>query len=122
VNDDLKINIMLQAGAITATVVVKSETIQVELGTPANSTTIEGVQVRDLTLNTRNYEQLVSPMPGVSANTTDELYIGTRPLRASPLPCPTPSTAIAIRPITGPWTESTTWTAAAIRDADDLPQ
>jgi hypothetical protein len=76
VNDDLKINITLQVGAITETVEVKSQTIQVELGTPANSTTIEGVQVRELTLNTRNYEQLVSLMPGVSANTTDELYIG----------------------------------------------
>ncbi len=46
------------------------------MGRPANATTIEGTQVRELTLNTRNYEQLVSLMPGVSANTTDELYIG----------------------------------------------
>jgi hypothetical protein len=76
VNDDLKINITLQVGAITETVEVKSQTALVELGTPANTTTIEGVQVRELTLNTRNYEQLVSLMPGVSANTTDELYIG----------------------------------------------
>jgi hypothetical protein len=76
VNDDLKINITMQVGAITETVEVKSQAIQVELGTPANSTTIEGVQVRELTLNTRNYEQLVSLMPGVSANTTDELFVG----------------------------------------------
>src|ERR1700722_20385575 len=76
VSDDLKINITLQVGAITETVEVRSQAGQVELGTAANATTIEGVQVRELTLSTRNYEQLVALMPGVSANTTDELYIG----------------------------------------------
>ena len=76
VNDDLKINFNMQVGAITETVEVRAEAVQVETGTPANATTIEGTQVRELTLNTRNYEQLVSLMPGVSANTTDELYIG----------------------------------------------
>lgn len=76
VNDDLKINIVLQVGAVTETVEVAAQALQVELGTPANATTIDGTQVRELTLNTRNYEQLVSLMPGVSANTTDELYIG----------------------------------------------
>jgi hypothetical protein len=48
----------------------------VELATPAESTTITGTQVRELSLRTRNYEQLVSLMPGVTANATDELYIG----------------------------------------------
>ena len=76
VNDDLKINLVLQVGAITETVEVKAQGARVELGSPASATTIEGTQVRELTLNTRNYEQLVSLMPGVSANTTDELYIG----------------------------------------------
>src|SRR5206468_6041046 len=42
----------------------------------ANSSTIQGVQVLELSLGTRNYEQLVSLVPGVTANTTDELYIG----------------------------------------------
>jgi Carboxypeptidase regulatory-like domain len=76
VNDDLKINIVLQVGATTDTVEVKSEAVAVELGTPANATTIEGVQVRELSLSTRNYEQLVSMMPGVTASATDQLYIG----------------------------------------------
>ena len=47
-----------------------------ELGTTANASTIEGTQVRELSLSTRNYEQLVAMMPGVTANTTDQLYIG----------------------------------------------
>jgi len=76
VNDDLKINFALQVGAITETVEVKSQAVAVELGTPANATTIEGVQVRELSLSTRNYEQLVSLMPGVTASATDQLYIG----------------------------------------------
>ena len=109
-NDDLKINIMLQAGAITATVVMKSETIQVELGTPANSTTIEGVQVRDLTLNTRNYEQLVSPMPGVSANTTDELHIGN--------PGPAGFAATLPYSINGNRNSSNNWTVDGIDNVD----
>ena len=76
VNDSLKINFSLQVGAVTDTVEVKSQAVAVELGTPANATTIEGVQVRELSLSTRNYEQLVSLMPGVTASSTDQLYIG----------------------------------------------
>ena len=76
VNDNLKINITLQVGAATETVEVKAEAAQVELGTPAAATTIEGTQVRELPLGTRNYEQLVSLLPGVTASTTDDLYIG----------------------------------------------
>jgi len=76
VNDSLKINIALQVGAITETVEVKTEATAVELGTTANASTIEGTQVRELALSTRNYEQLVAMMPGVTANTTDQLYIG----------------------------------------------
>ncbi|MGD0868157.1 MAG: carboxypeptidase-like regulatory domain-containing protein [Bryobacteraceae bacterium] len=74
--DSLKINIELQVGAITETVEVKTQATAVELGTTANASTIEGTQVRELSLSTRNYEQLVALMPGVTANTTDQLYIG----------------------------------------------
>ena len=76
VNDNLKINISLQLGASTETVEVKAEAAQVDLGSAASATTITGTQINDLQLSTRNYEQLVSLMPGVSANTTDDLYIG----------------------------------------------
>src|ERR1019366_6344924 len=53
--DSLKINIELQVGAITDTVEVKSQAVAVELGTTANASTIEGTQVRELSLSTRNY-------------------------------------------------------------------
>ncbi len=77
VNDDLKINIKLEVGAMTDTVEVKGAAVQVDYGTPASSTTIEGTQVRELALGTRNFAQLVSLMPGVSnQGAVDELFKG----------------------------------------------
>jgi Carboxypeptidase regulatory-like domain len=76
VNDDLKINIPLEIGDVSQTVDVKESTGGVELASAAIASTITGTQVRELMLSTRNYEQLVSLSPGVTANTTDELYIG----------------------------------------------
>jgi hypothetical protein len=77
VNDDLKINIKLEVGSVTDVVDVKETAAPVELSSPANANTIEGTQVRELSLATRNYEQLVALMPGVTASATDELYVGT---------------------------------------------
>ena len=76
VNDNLQVNIALEVGAVTETVDVTAQSGGVELASVANANTIEGIQVRGLPLATRNYEQLVSLMPGVTANSTDELYIG----------------------------------------------
>jgi hypothetical protein len=78
VNDVLKINIAMQVGAVSETVEVTSASAPVELGTPSDSTTIEGTQVRELALGTRNFAQLVSLMPGVIDQTgVDELFPGT---------------------------------------------
>src|ERR1700686_2115737 len=76
VRDDLKINIALEVGSVTETVDVAATVASVELGTTASSTTITCQQVRELSIATRNYEQLVALMPGVTANAGDELYIG----------------------------------------------
>jgi hypothetical protein len=76
VHDDLKINIALEVGQVTETVEVRETTTPVELGTTASSTTITGTQVRELSLATRNYEQLVALMPGVTSVSRDELFIG----------------------------------------------
>jgi hypothetical protein len=76
VNDDLKINITLHIGALTEVVTVEESAVAVELGSPASATVIDGQQIRELSLGTRNYEQLVALMPGVASNPTDELYIG----------------------------------------------
>ena len=55
VNDVLKINITMQVGAVSETVEVTADAAQVELGTPADSTTIDGTQVRELALGTPNW-------------------------------------------------------------------
>jgi len=76
VNDDLKFNIALQVGSMSDVVTVEASVAAVELGTPASANTIDGTQVRELSIATRNYEQLVALMPGVVSSPTDELYIG----------------------------------------------
>ncbi len=76
VKDDRKLNITLEVGQVTESVDVREETTKVELSSVAVATVITGVQVRELPLGTRNYEQLVALMPGVTSSTTDELYLG----------------------------------------------
>src|SRR5689334_18318905 len=77
VNDVLKINLTMEVGAVSETVEVTASAGTVELGTPASETTIEGTQVRELALGTRNFAQLVSLMPGVIDQTgVDELFPG----------------------------------------------
>ena len=76
VSDDLRINVTLQVGSMSDTVTVEASALAVELGTAASTNTINGQQVRELSIATRNYEQLVALMPGVVSSPTDELYIG----------------------------------------------
>jgi hypothetical protein len=76
VADDLRINIRLEVGATSETVEVRAEAVGVELGTPASSSTIEGRQITELSIAARNYEQLMTLMPGVASNAVDELYVG----------------------------------------------
>lgn len=76
VADIRRLDFTLQVGNTTETVEVKADVVQVELGSPANATVVTGVEVRELSLGSRNYEQLVALSPGVSPSTTDELYIG----------------------------------------------
>lgn len=76
VNDDLTIDLTLQVGSTSATVTVEAAPVQVELQTATAAGLISGTQIRELALNTRNYEQLVNLMPGVSYGAGDQLYIG----------------------------------------------
>jgi len=77
VNDKLTINLELQLGDISQEVTVEANPLQVELQAPVAAGLISGTQVRELSLNNRNYEQLVALMPGVATNTDDQIYIGT---------------------------------------------
>ena len=77
VSDALTIDFKLEVGDVTQTVTVESAPLQVELQNgAAQASTITGTQIRELALVTRNYEQLVSLMPGVTSASVDQLYVG----------------------------------------------
>jgi hypothetical protein len=78
VNDKLTIDIAMEVGSTSELVNVEAAPVQVQLQQGGEqSTTISGTQVRELALITRNYEQLIGLMPGVTAASVDQLYVGT---------------------------------------------
>ncbi len=77
VNDKLTVNVGLEVGAMTEQVTVEAEAANVELQSSTAGNLISGLQIRELSLNNRNYEQLVALMPGVSSGASDQIYIGT---------------------------------------------
>ena len=76
-NDILAVNFILEIGAVTDTVTVIAAELHVETQTATSAGLINGTEVREIPLNTRNYEQLVTLMPGVSSNSADQIYVGT---------------------------------------------
>jgi hypothetical protein len=70
-------DVTLQVGAVGETIVVEAATLQVETESANNASLITGHQLRELSLNNRNYEQLVSLSPGVSYGGGDQLFVGT---------------------------------------------
>ncbi len=71
------VDFALEAGQITEAVTVESTPVQVELSTPTASGVINGNQARELSLNNRNWVQLVTLAPGVSNDLADQVYVGT---------------------------------------------
>lgn len=76
VNDKLTINLKLEVGDVQQEVTVQAAPVAVEMQSPVQSTVVNGTQIRELALVTRNYEQLVALMPGVSSSAVDQLYVG----------------------------------------------
>jgi len=77
VNDKLTLNFTLEPGAVTETATVEADASPVELQTATASGLITGTEIRELAINTRNYEQLVALTPGVSTGlASDQLYVG----------------------------------------------
>jgi hypothetical protein len=71
------VDFSLEAGNIAEVVTVEADQLGVELNTPTAATTIGGDQVRELSVNNRNFVQLVALAPGVSSNLDDQVYVGT---------------------------------------------
>ena len=77
VNDRLTIDAGLQTGDFKETITVEADVAPIELQTATASGLITGAQIRELAINTRNYEQLVALTPGVSTGlASDQLYVG----------------------------------------------
>ena len=76
-NQRRSLDIVLEVGNVTEVVTVEASPIAVEKTTPTSSTLINETQVRELSLNNRNWVQLVTLAPGVSNDLADQVYVGT---------------------------------------------
>ncbi|MBK7934683.1 MAG: carboxypeptidase regulatory-like domain-containing protein [Acidobacteria bacterium] len=70
------VDVRVEAGRIDETVTVTADALAVELTTPTAGTTISGDQVREISINNRNWIQLLTLAPGVSSNLSDQVYVG----------------------------------------------
>lgn len=92
VKTDVKLNVGerrtvdfdLEAGNISEVVTVESDQVAVELSTPTAGTVINGDQVRELSINNRNFVQLVTLAPGVSSDLSDNVFVGNFNPEGSP--------------------------------------
>src|SRR5438270_3569284 len=77
VNERHTVDVTLQPGSISETVTVTSGGVQVDTQTATASNVINGTQVVELSLNNRNWAQLITLSPGVTSNVADQIYVGT---------------------------------------------
>ncbi|HEY7404422.1 MAG TPA: TonB-dependent receptor [Candidatus Angelobacter sp.] len=76
-NDKLTVNAGLRVGSTSENIVVETNPVQVDLNSATATGLVDGTQIRELSLNTRNYEQLVTLLPGVSSSaTSSQIYAG----------------------------------------------
>jgi hypothetical protein len=70
------VNAKLKPGSTSQTVTVSQNAVSLDTTTSALAGTISGTQVRELQLNNRNFEQLVTLQPGVVSGLPDEVGFG----------------------------------------------
>ena len=71
------VDVVLSAGRIEEVVTVEADAVAVDLSSATSGTVIGGDQVRELSINNRNFTQLVTLAPGVSNDLADQVYVGT---------------------------------------------
>src|SRR3954464_438453 len=76
VSDRLPANATLAAGQVSEVVNVEAPALLVDTQSAAATGLIDGTQIRQLALSARNYEELVSLMPGVSSAVSDTIFVG----------------------------------------------
>ncbi len=70
-------DLTLEVGNVTEVVTVEASALTVEKTSATVSTLINETQVKELSLNNRNWVQLVTLAPGVSNDLADQVYVGT---------------------------------------------
>jgi hypothetical protein len=76
-NQRRSVDVVLEVGAVSEVVTVEASAIAIETSTPTVSTLINGSQIRELSLNNRNWVQLIALAPGVTNDLADQVYVGT---------------------------------------------
>ena len=77
VSDKLAVNFTLEVGAVSESVVVEANALQVDTQSAAATGVIDGTQLKELSLNSRNYAQLVLLVPGASdSGNADQIFPG----------------------------------------------
>lgn len=71
------IDITLEAGEVSEVVNVEADDVAVDLQSAASGTIISGEQSREISVNNRNFVQLVTLAPGVTNDLSDQVYVGT---------------------------------------------
>ncbi len=111
VNDTLTINGDLKIGSGAGEVVaVTAGQQQLNFENSTQAGLIDGTQVRQLVLSSRNYEQLVGLQPGVSYTGGDQIYIG--------LSNPSGSTNVVNFSVNGARTSGNNWTVDGADNVD----
>jgi outer membrane receptor protein involved in Fe transport len=76
VGEQRSLDIKLAVGSVAEEVTVTASTIPIQTTSAAQDSTITGTQVRELQLNNRNFEQLVTLQPGVANGLPDQIGFG----------------------------------------------
>ncbi len=71
------VDVVLDTGNISETVTVEATGLALEASIPQSSTTITGDQARELSINNRNWVQLITLAPGVTDNLADLVPVGS---------------------------------------------
>src|SRR5579859_2541787 len=77
VGDRLGVNLALEVGSISESITVEANALQVDTQSATATGVISGLQLRELSLNSRNYAQLVLLVPGASdSGNADQIFPG----------------------------------------------
>jgi hypothetical protein len=110
VGDTLTINSSLKAAGTEQKVTVTAESQSLNFENATQASLINGTQVRELVLSSRNYEQLVGLQPGVAYTGADQIYIGNS--------SPNGATNVVNFSVNGGRTSGNSWTVDGVDNQD----